>query len=62
MSNPMKLKQGHLSPGHSVSIDEYISRTPDRLPHTKGREKKKFKYSGGTIFLDHVSSFVYINH
>ena len=58
----MKLKQSHLSPDDSVSMNQYISRTPGRLPRTKVRVKKKFKYSGGTIFINHASSFVYINH
>jgi len=58
----MKLKRAHLNPGDAVSMDQYISRTPGRLPHTKGKEQKKFKYSGGTIFADHASSFVFVNH
>jgi hypothetical protein len=51
----MKLKEEHLEPGQMVSIDQYISAVPGRLPHTKGKEAKKDKYNGGTIFGDHAS-------
>jgi hypothetical protein len=48
----MILRQGHLQPGIMVSIDQYISAIPGRLEHTRGKETKKEKYVGGTIFCD----------
>ena len=38
--NPMKeqeLKKDHLLPGQMVSVDNYISRAPGRLYHTKSK-------------------------
>jgi hypothetical protein len=32
------------------------------LPHTKGKETKKDQYCGGTIFVDHALSKVFIKH
>jgi hypothetical protein len=49
------LRAGDLLPGNKVSIDQYISALPGRLPHTKGKESKKDCYHGGTIFMDHAS-------
>jgi hypothetical protein len=34
----MLLRRGHLEPGDMVSIDQYISGIPGRLPNTKGKE------------------------
>jgi hypothetical protein len=42
----MMLKCDHLQPGDMVSIDQYISVSSGRLPHTKGKEPKKEKYCG----------------
>lgn len=58
----MKLKEGHLEPGQMVSIDQYVSALPGRLPHTKGKEAKKDKFNGGTIFCDHASKVIWVNH
>jgi Reverse transcriptase (RNA-dependent DNA polymerase) len=59
---PMLIRQGNLSPGDCVSIDQYISALPGRLPHTKGKESKSERYNGGTIFIDHASTFMYLRH
>ena len=56
------LRGGHLLPGEKVSIDQYISALPGRLPHTKGKESKKDRYHGGTIFVDHASQFVHLSN
>jgi hypothetical protein len=37
-----------------------VSAVPGRLPHTSGKEPSKLKYNGGTIFVDHASSFIYL--
>jgi len=52
----MRLCQNQLLPGAKVSIDQYISMVPGRLAHTKGKELKRKKYSGGTNFVDHCLS------
>jgi hypothetical protein len=59
-TEPMVLRRENLHPGDRVSLDQYISSLPGRLPHTKGKEAKKDKYTGGTIFVDHASSLIHI--
>jgi hypothetical protein len=51
-----------LLPGRKVSIDQYISSVPGRLPNTKGKELKKDRYNGGTLFVDHSSAYVHLQH
>jgi hypothetical protein len=58
----MSPKRDHLRPGQMVSLDQYMGSTPGRLPHTKGKELQKDKYTGGTIFVDHASGFVFIRN
>jgi hypothetical protein len=58
----MSLKRGKLAPGAMVSIDQYTSTMPGRLPHTKGKEPKKDKYVGGTLFVDHATAYIYLRH
>jgi hypothetical protein len=38
-----------------VSIDQYISAALGRLLTSKGKEPKKDKYCGGTLFVNHAS-------
>jgi hypothetical protein len=56
------LKRDDLLPGDRVSIDQYQSSLPGRLPHTKGKEAKKDQYNGGTLFADHATGFIHIRH
>ena len=56
------LRREHLRPGDCVSLDQYESSIPGRLPHTYGKEKKDDQYNGGTLFIDHASSMVFIQH
>jgi hypothetical protein len=58
----MHLRREHLQPGDMVSMDQYISALPGRLPHTKGKEPKKDKYNGGTIFVDHATGFTFLRN
>ena len=58
----MRLCQNQLLPGAKVSIDQYISTVPGRLAHTKGKELKREKYVGGTIFVDHCSSYIHASN
>ena len=52
----------NLKPGECVSMDQYISSKPGRLPHTFGKEGTEKSYHGGTIFVDHASGFVFVKH
>ena len=56
------LKQGNLKVGSVVSTDQYVCNDRGRLEHTQGKELQKDKYSGGTIFVEHASSYIFINH
>jgi hypothetical protein len=58
----MSLKHGDIMPGDMVSIDQYVSTMPGRLPKTFGKEPKKDKYTGGTLFVDHASGYIYLRH
>jgi hypothetical protein len=61
-SNPVpSLRQNDLHPGgDNISMDQYLSALPGRLPHTKGKESSSNQYTGGTIFVDHASSFIFL--
>ena len=39
-----------------------MSTVPGGLENTKGKEPKKDKYVGGTIFCDHSSGFIYVHN
>jgi hypothetical protein len=56
----MRIRAGDLQPGDCVSVDQYVSSVPGRLPNTMGKEPSKLKYHGGTIFVDHASSFIFL--
>ena len=58
----MAVRRGDLNPGDCVSLDQYESSYPGRLPHTKGREKDKDKFVGGTIGVDHASTVIFATH
>ena len=58
----MLLRRGKLKPGEQVSIDQYESALPGRLPHTKGKEPKRDKYVGGTLFVDHATAHIFLRH
>jgi hypothetical protein len=54
------LVRDDLKPGDRVSLDQYVSSVPGRLAHTYGKEKKRDKLTGGTIFVDHATGHVFI--
>ena len=58
----MALKRSDLKPGDTVSLDQYTSKTPGRLPHTRGKEQVGQQYNGGTIMVDHASGYIFLNH
>ena len=55
------LKQGDLFPGQKVSVDHFVCSTRGRLTNTYGREDIKLKYSGGALFVDHASGYIFVN-
>jgi Reverse transcriptase (RNA-dependent DNA polymerase) len=61
-SREMLTKRNNILPGQMVSVDQYIGFAPGRLPNTKGKELLKDKYTGGTIFVDHASGFVFVRN
>jgi hypothetical protein len=56
------LTRGDLNPGDKVSCDQYMSPSKGRLIHTKGLESTSKQYVGGTIFIDHATNFLFVNH
>ena len=54
------LKQDNLFPGQKVSVAHFICSTRGRLQHTYGKEDPKLQYSGGAIFVDHASGYLFI--
>ena len=56
------LKTIHLRPGDCVSLDQYQSSIPGCLEHTFGKETKEERYMGGTIFVDHTSGLMFLQH
>ena len=57
-----ELKKNHLLPGKMVSEDNYISRAPGRIYHTKGKSDQSDMFSGGCFFIDHTIGYVIIKH
>ena len=48
--------------GDFVSMDQYVVKTPGRLPTGYGRERPENKYSGGTIFNDASSGAIWVEN
>ncbi len=58
----MLLRRDNITPGSLVSADQYVSAVPGRRGHTKGREAPADQFRGGTIFVDHATSYVFLRH
>ena len=58
----MAIRRENLRPGECTSLDQYVSAFPGRLPNTFGKESPKEKFNGGTIFVDHATSYIYIRN
>jgi len=54
------LKQGDLKAGEGVLIDQFTSSITGRLIHTKGRVRPEEKLTGGTLFVDHSSGYIFV--
>mgnify|MGYP007020017319 CR=1 FL=1 len=60
-------KAGSLSrdkymPGNSVLMDQYVVKTPGRLPEGYGRERDCNKFHGETIFRDAASKIIHVEN
>ena len=63
--NPTKekeLNKDNITLGKIVSTDHYISRSPDRLYHTKDKSDQSEMFSGECVFIDYASGYVRIKH
>ena len=56
------LKKDNLFPGQKVSVDHFVCSAKGRLIHTFGKEDPKKQYTGGCIFVDHASGYIFIEH
>ena len=56
------IKGEHLNPGDCVSIDQYTSSHKGRLSSGYGKTASNLTYGGGTIFVDHASGFIHVEH
>jgi hypothetical protein len=48
--------------GDFVSLDQYVVRTPGRLPTGFGKEMPTNMYHGGTIFRDAASKYIQVQN
>ena len=49
-------------PGDFVSMDQFVVKTPGRLPTGYGREGKLNRYHGGTIFNDASTGIIWVEN
>ena len=56
----MAIRRKAMKPGDLISGDQYVCKTPGRLPNTFGKERPSEQYHGGTIFVDAFSSYVHL--
>ena len=55
------LLSGDLSPSQRSSVDDFICSTKGRRFESAGKTKDEKMFSGGIIFVDHASDFVYVD-
>ena len=56
------IKDGDLKPGDCVSVDQYFSAVPGRRHDTFGKESLNMRYTGGTLFVDHASGYIFLKN
>ena len=54
------LKEGNLQTGDGVSTDQFECTMKGTLAYTRCKEDPHKMLSGGTIFIDHASEFVWV--
>jgi hypothetical protein len=57
-----RLSEGQLQPGDLVHADQYVCKLKGRLQTSRGKEKDAEMYTGGTIYVDSASGFVYVQN
>jgi hypothetical protein len=45
-----------------VSTDQFVSKVRGRLSTSFGKERQDERYSGGTIYVDHASGYMFVNN
>ena len=58
----MAIHANNLRPGDAISVDQYHSSLPGRLPNTCGQEDSSKRYNGGTIMVDHALGYIHLRH
>ena len=56
------ISRGKLEVGDFVSTDQYVCKTPGRLPTGYGREGPNNSYQGGTIYNDSASGLIWVEN
>ena len=56
------ISQGKLEVGDFVSTDQFVCKTPGRLPTGFGREGPNGNYQGGTIYNDAASGLIWVEN
>ncbi|KAI2500410.1 hypothetical protein MHU86_14081 [Fragilaria crotonensis] len=56
------LKTDNLLPGQRISVDHFICSTRGRLLTSAGKTKLDDMYTGGCIFVDHASGYIFVEH
>ena len=54
------LKRDQLFPGQRVSVDHFSSSVLGRRFETYGKESNRDRYTGGCIFVDHATGFIWV--
>ena len=56
------LSRNQLQVGDFVSTDQFVCRTPGRLPSGYGREQSTSRFNGGTIYNDAASGLIWVEN
>ena len=56
------LKKDHLCPGQYISADQFVCAEPGHLYNSQGMTPTHEKFHGGTLFVDHSSGFIRVEH
>ena len=56
------IKGNDLKPGDRISVDQYESTVLGCLWGSKGRTRDDNMFNGGTIFVDHASGLIHVEH
>lgn len=51
-----------MTPGRRISVDLYVSQEKGRFTTSFGKEAPDVQYSGGSIFVNHASRYIFSQH